>query len=228
MSRNSIKGFTLIELLVVIAIIAILAALLTPSLKQARDLAKSVNCLSQLRQIGLAASAYIDDGNNYMPKTWGGTLSSAPGMNPIWDAFLVPYLGGSPVTASSTLLPILICPFQARWIVGAVTYASTGPNWVARSYGINPFMSESWLPSATAFRAVRNPSDVVFIADSQSCYFEGGQYGIQLNAWVDTVEGHTTRRHKGGTNVLFVDGHATWQPYDAVNGPSSAGRYDCR
>lgn len=214
----------------VIAIIAILAALLTPSLKKARDLAKSVNCLSQLRQIGLAATAYIEDGNDYMPRIWGGNLSSAPGLNPIWDAFFVPYLGGAAVTwpEKSTLLPVQICPMQARFLVGSVTYASTAANWAARSYGLNPFLTDNWTSPPVAFRTVRNPSDIVLIADSQSCYSEGGTYGAQLNPWNDGVEAHTSRRHNNGANVLFVDGHAAWQAYAAVNGASSASHYDPR
>jgi prepilin-type N-terminal cleavage/methylation domain-containing protein/prepilin-type processing-associated H-X9-DG protein len=59
--RTQSNAFTLIELLVVIAIILLLAALLLPALKSARAKAKSVGCISNLRQVGYAAVLYADD-----------------------------------------------------------------------------------------------------------------------------------------------------------------------
>ncbi len=77
------RGFTLIELLVVIAIIAVLISLLLPALASARNSARSVKCLSNLRQIGIAVAAYSNDfdnfpvgrDSNYQAKlrwSWGG------------------------------------------------------------------------------------------------------------------------------------------------------------
>ena len=76
-------AFTLIELLIVIAIIAILAALLFPTLSKSKDSACRIQCAGNLKQFGLAIQMYVDDNNDVMPPNkWsesGGYIGSTAG-----------------------------------------------------------------------------------------------------------------------------------------------------
>src|SRR5258708_555866 len=76
--KQQFAGFTLIELLVVVAIIALLAALLLPSLKTARDRAKNASCLNNQHQLTLAVHLYADDYGGWVPGAeWSPTTPAA-------------------------------------------------------------------------------------------------------------------------------------------------------
>src|SRR5690554_2162755 len=100
------SGFTLIELLVVIAIIAILAAILFPTFARAREKAREVACMSNMRQIGLGFAMYVED-HRRLPwddQTVGG-LGEGTAPTWTWRLMLQPYIRNT---------QIFVCPTAPR------------------------------------------------------------------------------------------------------------------
>ena len=123
MKKTNSNGFTLIELLVVISIIALLLAVLLPSLAKAKELAKRTTCAANLKQQGLACSMYLMDNNDKFPcklvggsgsnyYSWGGKNGYETAANQP-ERLLNPYMGRVAkvdVQSSESALQAFMCP----------------------------------------------------------------------------------------------------------------------
>ncbi|MEI8020689.1 MAG: DUF1559 domain-containing protein [Schlesneria sp.] len=96
-SKQARKGFTLIELMVVIAVIAVLVALILPTIQQARDTARRTQCKNNLRQIGLALQNYCDIYGRFPPGyvASSDTTATTPGWG--WGAMILPQMDQFPL-----------------------------------------------------------------------------------------------------------------------------------
>jgi prepilin-type N-terminal cleavage/methylation domain-containing protein/prepilin-type processing-associated H-X9-DG protein len=199
--RGALPGFTLVELLVVIAIIAILMALMMPSISRAKAKASQISCLNNMRQLTLAATMYSSDHDEEFPARRIPTNA--------WPHKLKPYY---------VTWQIIACPSDRFGIVGLFA-DDINPK---RSYLINGFndyfkvtLSPSDYKAVQQWRyahgmkvaAIKRPSDTILFGEKRS-----GSPHVHM----DTDQGNRGndfeeiehKRHGQGSNFAFVDGSA--------------------
>ncbi len=210
------KGFTLIELLVVIAIIAILAAILFPVFAKAREKARQTSCLSNLKQIALAAQMYAQDYDSTL-WTWG-EMPDVMYVTPTGPLNTEPYGCARVCNPYINNLQIWQCPT----LRGTAASASEGGGALKNHYGFNRFVATrlGWTTPVPMNR-IQYPAKLCMFADgpgSSDVWFWSGYAGENLTAclWSRYVMppgfGVTSSwPHNDGANFAFYDGHAKWK-----------------
>jgi prepilin-type processing-associated H-X9-DG protein/prepilin-type N-terminal cleavage/methylation domain-containing protein len=223
------SAFTLVELLVVTAILSLLAAILLPALHNAKEAGRMAKCLSNLKQLHVAAALYVDDHNGMVMDhggDWGATACGSatnncsnivmPGARwAKWLDRLFPY--------TQYQIGVFECPSQ-RTKRGAQMPAP----WPRREYVPGYLMNMhaiKWISGESIkLSDVKNPHHKVWFADS-AWGFPGTQPVGADNNWdtwsplscrVQSAANQIrpiSRRHRDGSNLLFFDGHAEWMKY---------------
>lgn len=230
------KAFTLVELLVVIGIIAVLISILLPTLIKAKSAANRVACLSNQKQLMLAATLFAQEHKGYMPKHWGNC--GAVPSNTDWGFTSADQKWGFDYVLLSTQKlqkQVFRCPGEVP------TTAFTRGTWtpgdeddIPGSYKINA-SNQYIAPSANGtdtgaykLTQLRQADKAIVFVDGTRGW--GDAEWHQVSTWESSPEGRVTRnfrgnvdwaRHGGLANYAFADGHCetlgwadTWQVFD--------------
>jgi prepilin-type N-terminal cleavage/methylation domain-containing protein len=220
--KSANRGFTLIELLVVIAIISILAAILFPVFARARESARRSNCLSNLKQIGIAMIMYSQDYDERMVpaaltyshvRPDGVTSNTA-----LWMDIVQPYMKSTQA---------INCPSANTRYYGAINNFSYGYNYLSPSATLCPGMNlgvnlgtdktRAGSTGSPFMAAVEDPTGTVGVVDSIYYVVKFTTAITEADMFSDTCTNATTAcikaRHLETIGTVFLDGHAKAMPW---------------
>ena len=194
-TRAHSTKFTLIELLVVIAIISILMAMLLPALKKARDMAKSISCLGNFRQIGLAAANYSSD--------YGYAVTyRRPHWETLWYDELMPYLTASKTSVPGQTGDKYHCPSVSE---------SDGITFTVGWNGKITDPNLDWLPLRAKYikgPSFPQPSRLMMSGDAYGVALNDDSFTCNLSLWPLRLS------HSRGSNLLYGDLHVKWWKFN--------------
>jgi prepilin-type processing-associated H-X9-DG protein/prepilin-type N-terminal cleavage/methylation domain-containing protein len=211
-------AFTLIELLVVVCVIAILAAMLLPALARAKGRAKSIQCVSNLRQLDLAAQIYTGDNAESYPYAYYFDLVKS--IEYCWD-FTTDETSGQVVPGvlwqGQSNPHIQQCPSfsgNADWNADPYTGYNYNTSYVGHGQGESSSdLTGQAAPIPAKFGAVHHPAKTVVFGDGQ--YASGADKFMRApfpNPGDANLSGRYAGtqgfRHNGRSNAAFCDGHA--------------------
>lgn len=219
MGSKFYKAFTLVELLVVISIIAMLLSIMMPSLQKARENAKSVVCMSNLRSIGISLIVYTSEHNEMLPPGAVCIESNSRNGNGhlYWSDVALEESDetGNNFAAMRPPKGIINCPSKKYVSVdvrGKHDWGKYGYGWNIDYFGYAP--SQIYKGWGTKITNVKDPTTII-VGDNADFHPKPvwAQPATILPAVTELID-YETKRHKSGGNYLGVDGkveHLTWK-----------------
>ncbi|BDI30305.1 hypothetical protein CCAX7_23560 [Capsulimonas corticalis] len=217
----------MIELLVVIAIIAILAAILFPVFAKAREKARQISCLSNMKQLGLGFMQYIQDND----ETWPGVNSGAVNYQGGWASQIYPYVKSTNVYKCPDESGIVAgIPYTIAYVMNYEIYFDDGLSYKDNANGLN--LSQMVTPASTlvlyegqngaAYTLDNKDPSIAPVTPANAAGWANGN-SIEIS---DRHDSTPTRM----SNFTFADGHSKFIKRAAVSffpgvSPDNLGSY---